>query len=189
MKGARLLSGVGLALALGFCGTGAWTYAQARGDDTLAYGRARDAALHDGRRALAVLNTLDASTQQRAEAGVRAWRTAATGPLRDELGSTRARKGPSARGTVTEAAVTALDTRAGTAKLIATVRVDVTAVGSRTATPERKRLEAVLARDGDGQWRVRALSAVPRADDGTSASPSPGDASPAPGKPSKGGTS
>ncbi|MFD5625256.1 hypothetical protein [Streptomyces sp. NPDC127072] len=173
MRRADVLAGMGLALALGFCGTGAWTYAQARGDDSLAYGQARDAALDDGRHALAVLNTLDASTQKRAELGVRAWRTVATGPLRDELGSTRARTGPSARGAVTEAAVTALDIRAGTAKLIATVRVDVTPVGSKTATQERKRLEALLARDGDGQWRVRALGAVPQRDDGTSAAPSP----------------
>lgn len=173
MRLVNLLTGTGLALALGFCATGAWTYAQARGDDSLAYGQARDAALDDGRHALAVLNTLDASSQKRAEAGVRAWRTVSTGPLRDELGSTRPRTGPSARGAVTDAAVTALDTRAGTAKLIATVRVDVTPAGSRAATAERKRLEAVLARDGDGQWRVRALSAVPQADGGTSAPPSP----------------
>ncbi|MGW5176907.1 hypothetical protein ACWERY_21475 [Streptomyces sp. NPDC004082] len=180
MRGARALAGAGLAVALAFCATGAWTYAQARSDDTLAYGRARDTALDDGRHALAVLNTLDASTQKRAEVGVRAWRTVATGPLRDELGTTRARQGPSARGTVTEAAVTALDTRAGTAKLIATVRVDVTPVGSRTATPQRKRLEAVLARDGDGRWRVRALGAIPQAGDGASESPAP--------RKSKGGT-
>ncbi|MFE2826985.1 hypothetical protein [Streptomyces sp. NPDC059271] len=173
MRLVNVLTGTGLALALGFCATGAWTYAQARSDDALAYGRARDAALDDGRHALAVLNTLDASSQKRAEVGVRAWRTVSTGPLRDELGGTRPRTGPSARGAVTDAAVTALDTRAGTAKLIATVRVDVTPVGSRTATPERKRLEAVLARDEDGQWRVRALSAVPQADGGTGASPSP----------------
>ncbi|MFD6494361.1 hypothetical protein [Streptomyces sp. NPDC060188] len=185
MRRANVLTGAGLALALGFCATGAWTYAQARGDDSLAYGQARDAALGDGRHALAVLNTLDASTQQRAEAGVRAWRTVASGPLRDELGSARPQTGPSARGAVTEAAVTALDTRAGTAKLIATVRVDVTPVGSTSATPERKRLEAVLARDGDGQWRVRALSAVPQGDGGTSASRSSSSSS----SPGKGATS
>jgi Mce-associated membrane protein len=152
-----------LALALGFCGAGAWSYAQARGDDSLAHGRARDAALADGREALAVLHTLDASSPQRARAGIRAWRAASTGPLGDELARTEARSGASARGTVTEAAVTALDTRSGTAKLIATVRVEVTPAGAKTPTTDRKRLEAVLARTGDGEWKVRALSAVPLA--------------------------
>jgi Mce-associated membrane protein len=163
MKPGRIAAVAGLALALGFCGTGAWTYAQARGDDALAYGRERDAALTDGRRAVAVLNTLDASSKERARSGIRAWQTASTGPLRDELGRTEPRTGPSSRGTVTEAAVTALDTRAGTAKLIAAVRVEVTRSGSRTPTTDRKRLEAVLARTGPGEWKVQALSAVPLA--------------------------
>ncbi|MEU5086131.1 hypothetical protein [Streptomyces sp. NPDC021356] len=166
MRRARVLTGAGLALALAFCGTGAWTYAQARGDDSLAYGRERDAALADGRRAIAVLTTLDASSRQQAQAGIKAWRDASTGPLQDELGRTAPKTGASARGTVTEAAVTALDTRAGTAKLIATVRVDVTPAASKTPntpktpTTDRKRLEAVLVRTGDDEWKVKALDAV-----------------------------
>ncbi|MEW1605678.1 hypothetical protein [Streptomyces sp. NPDC093808] len=161
MRRARILAGTGLALALGFCGAGAWTYTQARTDDGLAYGRERDAALADGRRALAVLTTIDASTRQRAERGVREWRDVSTGPLREELGATGARAGASARGTVTEAAVTALDTRSGTAKLIATVRVEVTPPGTGKPAVDRKRLEAVLARTGEDVWKVKALSAVP----------------------------
>ncbi|WP_030859600.1 hypothetical protein [Streptomyces sp. NRRL S-37] len=161
MRGARILTGAGLVLALGFCGTGAWTYAQARTDDSLAYGRERDEALADGRAGIAALTTLDASTRQRAERSVRAWRAASTGPLREELGRTGAEAGASARGTVTEAAVTALDTRSGTAKLIATVRVEVTPAGTKRPATDRKRLEAVLARTGEGEWKVRALSAVP----------------------------
>ncbi|MFD7710743.1 hypothetical protein ACFV6E_37920 [Streptomyces sp. NPDC059785] len=164
MRRARVLTGAGLALALAFCGTGAWTYAQARGDDSLAYGRERDAALADGRERLAVLNTLDASSEDRARAAIQDWRAASTGPLRKELGATRPAVGASARGTVTEAALTALDTRAGTAKLVATVRVEVTPAGSKTATTDRKRLEAVLARTDGGDWKVKALSAVPLAE-------------------------
>lgn len=163
MRRARVLTGAGLAVALAFCGTGAWTYAQARGDDSLAYGRERDEALADGRAAIAVLNTLDASSRQRARAGIEDWRAASTGPLRDELRETAPRTGASARGTVTEAALTGLDTRAGTAKIIATVRVEVTPEGKKTPTTDRKRLEAVLARTGEGEWKVRALNAVPLA--------------------------
>ncbi|CAM5551080.1 hypothetical protein [Streptomyces pilosus] len=161
MRAARVLGGVGLAVAVAFCGTGAWTYAQARADDALAHGRERDRVLADGRERVAVLTTLDASTRQRAATGIRAWRDASTGPLREELDGTGAETGASARGTVTEAAVTALDTRAGTAKLIVTVRVEVTPAGTKRATTDRKRLEAVLARTGEGEWKVKALSAVP----------------------------
>ncbi|MEV6081933.1 hypothetical protein [Streptomyces parvulus] len=161
MRRARILGAAALALALGVCGTGAWAYAEARTDDSLAYGRERDEALADGRAGVAVLTTLDASTRQRAERGIRDWRAVSTGPLREELGGTEAAAGASARATVTEAAVTALDTRSGTAKLIATVRVEVTPAGGKRAATDRKRLEAVLARTGEGEWKVRALSAVP----------------------------
>ncbi|WP_399884610.1 hypothetical protein ACGH7X_12330 [Streptomyces sp. BBFR51] len=161
MRRARVLTGAGLALALALCGTGAWTYAQARTDDSLAYGRERDEALADGREGIAVLTTLDASTRQRAERSIRDWRDVSTGPLRKELGGTEAKTGASARATVTEAAVTALDTRSGTAKLIATVRVEVTPAATKKPSTDRKRLEAVLTRTGEGEWKVRALSAVP----------------------------
>ncbi|MEU5915423.1 hypothetical protein [Streptomyces sp. NPDC047141] len=161
MNRAKILAAVALAVALGFCGTGAWTYAQARTDEEIGFSRERDTALAEGRSRLTVLNTLDASTLARAEAGIKAWREASTGPLRTELGRTTPAVGASARATVTEAALTALDARAGTAKLIATVRVDVTPRGSSAATSDRKRLEAVLTRTDGDTWRVAALSAVP----------------------------
>ncbi|KAF2780324.1 hypothetical protein [Streptomyces sp. OM5714] len=171
MRRARILTGTGLALALAFCGTGAWTYTQARTDDALAHGRERDEALADGREGIAVLTTLDAASRQSAERSIRNWRDVSTGPLRKELGDTEAKAGSSARGTVTEAALTALDTRSGTAKLIATVRVEVTppggagTAGTKKPAIDRKRLEAVLARTGEGEWKVRALSAVPVAEE------------------------
>ncbi|MFU0243069.1 hypothetical protein ACKI1J_46185, partial [Streptomyces scabiei] len=88
MRRAGILTGAGLVLALGVCGTGAWTYAEARTDDALAYGRERDEALADGRDGIAVLTTLDAATRQRAERSIREWRGVSTGPLREELGDT-----------------------------------------------------------------------------------------------------
>ncbi|MEV1018927.1 hypothetical protein [Streptomyces sp. NPDC050264] len=157
----RALAGVGLAAAVALCGTGAWSYAQARGDDDLAYGRARDAALADGRAAVATLSTLDASTAAHAKAGVTTWKTVTSGPLRTQLGRLSPAAGASSRGVVTDAAVTALDDRAGTAKLIATVRVETTPKDAKSPTTDRKRLEAVLSRDPDGTWKVKTLSAVP----------------------------
>ncbi|MEU4082241.1 hypothetical protein DEJ45_31395 [Streptomyces venezuelae] len=161
MRRGRVVGAAALVVALGFCGTGAWTYTQACTDETLAFGHARDTALAQGRDRLTVLNTLDASTREHAETGIRAWREASTGPLRTELGRTQPTVGASARATVTEAALTALDTRAGTAKLIATVRVDVTPRGGGAPSTDRKRLEAVLTRTAENTWRVAALSAVP----------------------------
>ncbi|WP_394434620.1 hypothetical protein [Streptomyces sp. SGAir0957] len=163
----RALAGVGLAVAVAVAlgGAGAWSYAQARGDDDLAYGRARDAALADGRAAVATLTTLDASTAARAKADVAAWRSVSSGPLRAELGRAAAPSvGASTRGVVTDAALTALDDRAGTAKLIATVRVETTPKNAESPTTDRKRLEATLTKASGDTWKVKALSAVPVAE-------------------------
>ena len=72
MRRGRILGAAALVAALGFCGTGAWTYAQARTDEGLAFSRERDTALAEGRARLTVLNSLDASTRAQAEAGIRA---------------------------------------------------------------------------------------------------------------------
>ncbi|MEU3217290.1 hypothetical protein [Streptomyces sp. NPDC006971] len=147
------------------CALGGWSYARARGDDTLAYAKSRDAALAAGRHHLARLNSLDGKDARSVDEGLRQWLDASTGPLHDQLARTRKkdasdlrRSGGTARGTVTDAALTALDERAGTAELIATVDVRIT---SRTGRPgtERKRFEATLARTGDG-WKVKALTAI-----------------------------
>ncbi|MDQ0792737.1 hypothetical protein [Streptomyces sp. B1I3] len=148
------------------CALGGWSYAQARGDGTLSYAKARDAALADGRRHLARLNTMDGKDAGSVTAGLTAWLGSSTGALHDRLESTRKQdevaltgSGATARGTVTDAALTALDERAGTAALIATVDVEVTERGGRAGT-ERRRFEATLARTGDG-WKVKALDAIP----------------------------
>ncbi|MER7036724.1 hypothetical protein [Streptomyces microflavus] len=153
-----------LAAAL-VCSLGTWSYAQARSDRTLSYAKARDAALAQGKRHLATLNSLDGKDATSVTTGLRAWRDSSTGPLHDQLkrsSATDARTlttaGDTARGKVTSAALTALDDRTGTAELIATVDVRVT---PRTGTPgtQRKRFTVTLARTGDG-WKVKALTAM-----------------------------
>jgi Mce-associated membrane protein len=151
------------AVALAVCGAGAWSYAGTRGDDALSYGKARDAALADGTRDIARLNTVDAA---HAAADLDRWLDATTGPLHDRMSTTHSadaatvkQSGTSTRGEVTAAAVTELDTRAGTAKLIATVEVHLTP-SAGTPTTDRKRFEADLSRTGDG-WKLSALTAVP----------------------------
>ncbi|MFB4420275.1 hypothetical protein C5F59_004180 [Streptomyces sp. QL37] len=152
--------------ALLVCALGGWSYAQARGDGDLAYAKARDAALADGRSHLARLNSMDGKSAASVRSGLTAWLAASTGPLHDRLESSRKKdtaelteSGATARGKVTDAALTALDERAGTAALIATVDVAITPRTGKGGT-ERKRFEATLARTGDG-WKVKALDAIP----------------------------
>ncbi|MGW6274109.1 MULTISPECIES: hypothetical protein [unclassified Streptomyces] len=146
-----------------FCGFSGWSYAQTRADADLAHARDRDSALAAARRHIAVLNTMDGKDVR---ASLRAWTAVAEGPLADELrrtgdaaATTLEQEGTTTRATVTDAAVLALDTRAGTARVIATVRVEVTA-RTGTSTTDRKRFEAGLAETGAG-WRLSSLTAVP----------------------------
>lgn len=155
-----------LLVAVLICALGGWSYAQARGDDTLAYAKARDAALTDGKRHLTRLTSLDGSDAGSVKTGLTGWLDASTGPLHEQLERTRSKdageltkSGATARGKVTEAALTALDERAGTASLIATVDVEVSPRTGKGGT-QRKRFEATLARTGDG-WKVEALTAIP----------------------------
>ncbi|MGW1865791.1 hypothetical protein ACWCPS_09530 [Streptomyces mauvecolor] len=153
----RALVVAALTASLAFAAFAGWAYLEARDDSTAAYAASRDAALKAGRTQIAALSTLDAAHP---DAALRAWLDASTGPLHDELRRTGAGKPTaSARGSVTDAAVTELDDRSGTAKLIATVQVQLTPAGG-TATTDRKRFEATLERTGSG-WKLKALGAVP----------------------------
>jgi Mce-associated membrane protein len=152
-----------LTAALLLCGLSAWSYADTRGNSALSYGKARDSALDSGRRGVARLNTVDSAHVDR---DLDSWLGVTTGPLHDQL--TRTHKSDAATmkgaatstvGTVTDAAVTELDTRAGTAKIIATVQVRLTPK-SGAATTDRKRFEADLSRTA-GTWKLAALTAVP----------------------------
>ncbi|WP_435177211.1 hypothetical protein [Actinacidiphila sp. bgisy145] len=152
-----------LTVALLLAGYSAWSYVDTRGDGALSYGKARDAALAAGTRGVARLNTVDAAHVAR---DLDDWLGVTTGPLHAQLTRTHASDtatmkaaATSTRGTVTDAAVTELDTRAGTAQLIVTVQVRLTPAAG-TATTDRKRFEANLSRT-DGTWKLAALTAVP----------------------------
>ncbi|MHC0433699.1 hypothetical protein ACX6XY_26540 [Streptomyces sp. O3] len=145
------------------CAAGGWTYATAHGDADTAYAHSRTEALSAARAHIATLNSRNGDD---VDASLRRWRNAAHGPLKDELrrtgddsAETLAAEGSTLRATVTDAAVTALDTRAGTAEAIATVRVEVTPRGGEPTT-DRKRFAATLARTGAG-WKLSSLTAVP----------------------------
>ncbi|MCK8680635.1 hypothetical protein [Streptomyces lichenis] len=163
MTARRLLRTVILPVALAVCGFSGWRLHQALTDPGTAAARARDSALADGRSRIARLNSADPA---RGGADLDAWLDATTGPLhheyrrlRDQRAAAPAESGTATTARVTDAALTSLDERAGTARMIATLRIEAAARGGER-TADRGRFEAVLARTGDG-WKLTSLSAVP----------------------------
>ncbi|AZM46530.1 hypothetical protein DMB38_12505 [Streptomyces sp. WAC 06738] len=157
-----LAAALAVALVLAFAGFSAWRYAAAATRDDLAFGRERDRVLAAGQEHIGTLNSIDAADP---DAGLARWEEATTGPLHEDLRRSRAasagavdRAGVTVRATVTEAAVTELDPRAGTAKALATVRVE-TSGGAEGERTDRKRFEAGLERTGDG-WKIASLTAI-----------------------------
>ncbi|MFD0684253.1 hypothetical protein [Actinomadura fibrosa] len=125
--------------------------------------RDRDLVLRAARQQIAVLNTMDCD---HVDDGLRAWLDVSTGPLHDQLRRDEpqnrtkiAQSRTGATATVTGAAVTSLDARAGQAKVIASVHVTLTLRGG-APTLQRKRFEAGLARTPAG-WRLQSLTAIP----------------------------
>ncbi|MEV6104150.1 hypothetical protein AB0M28_05450 [Streptomyces sp. NPDC051940] len=159
---ARVVWALCAALALGTGGWGGYAYASASGDDSLAYAKERDRVLDQGTARLTQLTSIDAKD---VPGGLRQWLDATTGALRAELAAkqesnaaTLKAGGTTTRARVTDAAVTQLDTRAGTAKLIAALRVEVTGSSAQPAT-DRKRFEVNLDRTDDG-WKIKSITAL-----------------------------
>ncbi|OLT19365.1 hypothetical protein BJF79_47825 [Actinomadura sp. CNU-125] len=155
--------GVGVVVAavvfLGWSGWSVWR------DDPAASGPAGERAvvLRAAEREIAALNSMDGTN---VDAGLRGWLGATTGALhaqlrRDEAANRRkiGESGTDAAATVTGAAVTSLDERAGTAEVIAAVRVRLTLKGGEP-TMQRKRFAAELARTPQG-WKLESLTSVP----------------------------
>lgn len=158
----KVMLGVVVA-ALVFAGWGGWTWFQAGNDDSLAYAKARDEVLSVARTQVATLTTLDAHD---VDGGIDRWLAVSTGGLRDELAATDAKTretlknaGTVATGRVLDAAVSELDTRAGTAKLLVSVEISTVKDGS-PAVAKRNRFVAGMSRV-DGGWKLSALDQVP----------------------------
>lgn len=158
----KVMLGV-VVLALAFAGWGGWTWWQAGTDDSLAYATARDEVLAAGRTQVATLTTLDAHD---VDGGIQKWLAVSTGGLRDQLAATDAttRKtladaGTVATGRVLDAAVSELDTRTGTAKLLVSVEISSVTDGSPPVA-KRNRFVAGMSLV-DGGWKLSALDQVP----------------------------
>jgi Mce-associated membrane protein len=94
------------------------------------------------------------------------WLSVTTGPLHEELSTTSAptrdrlrQAGTVATGTVLDAAVSELDRRAGTAKLLVSVEIATGKPGEANST-KRNRFVASLTRSG-ADWKLSALDQVP----------------------------
>lgn len=173
---ARALLACALLAAALCCALGARQLTRALDDPDRRYAAAHRQALADGTRGIARLGTLDRGTPDQGTPDRRTpvpadWLDATAGELHDSLGRLPGLQGqPAARSTVTSAAVTDLDVRAGTAHLIAVLRVDLrTADTPQSGTPqsgtpqsgtERRRVEATLRRTGGG-WKITELVTVP----------------------------
>jgi Mce-associated membrane protein len=154
---------VALGLAVGFTGFAGWTYLHTRNDDRLAFASDRDSVLRTGRSQVAVLTTLDSHD---VDGALNRWLSITTGPLHDQVAATsEATKttlrsaGTVATGTILDAAVSELDQRAGTAKLLVSVEITTAKPGQPDAA-KRNRFVVGLSRD-QGDWKLSALDQVP----------------------------
>ncbi|MWA07146.1 hypothetical protein F8568_043790 [Actinomadura sp. LD22] len=163
LAGWGLIGWAAILAAAAFLGWTAFTLFPAGGARDSGPERERDLVLRSTGREIAALNTMDRSDPS---AGLKAWLDASTGPLHDQLQrdepANRAKIGASrtsASATVTGAAVTSLDTAAGKARVIASVRVTLTPQGG-APTLQRKRFEAGAVRTADG-WKLESLTSIP----------------------------
>ncbi|WP_059011085.1 hypothetical protein [Streptomyces specialis] len=150
-----------------FTAYSAYSYWDTSGDEPLEFAKTRDAVLDAGERHIERLNSMDADD---VEDGLAAWLDATGGALHEELARENDESaevltevGTTTRATVTDAALLQLDTRAGTARMIASVRVESTPRGGE-ATTDRKRFEAGLGHTDDG-WKLTSLTALTTAAD------------------------
>jgi len=149
-------------LASGFAGWAGLEWRGAAADETVSYAATRDEVERIGREHVAVLTTLD---YHDVDAGIERWLTVSTGALHDELAATDAATRQTLRdnatvstGRVLDAAVSELDTRTGTAKMLVSVEISSARDGA-PPTSKRNRFVAAMVAEGDG-WKLSALDQV-----------------------------
>jgi Mce-associated membrane protein len=152
-----------LVVAVAFAGWSGWSWWTTGHNEDVALAKDRDQVLRAGRQEVAALHTIDYRT---VNTGLNTWLNATTGQLNTELHRNLAasrtqltKQQATTTGTVTAAAVTAVDRHAGTAQLIATVTIQVTRAGAKPST-DRNRYQATLARTPSG-WKLSTLISLP----------------------------
>lgn len=150
-------------LALAFAGWAGLEWRGAAADETVGYATTRDEVERIGREQVATLTTLD---YHDVDGGIERWLAVSTGALRDELAGTDAATRQTLRdnatvstGRVLDAAVSELDTRTGTARLLVSVEISSAKDGA-PPTAKRNRFVAAMVAEGDS-WKLSALDQVP----------------------------
>jgi Mce-associated membrane protein len=149
-----------VALAVGFAAWAGTRYASAASSPALSAGQVRDAAMSAGTREIADLNTVSvhsvATWEQR-------WLDDTTGAEHIKIQQTNpaaaaqiAKVKTSSVATVTDAALTALDPRAGSARIIATVSIaQANAAGASDTVANRYIATLTLTSAG---WKISSLT-------------------------------
>ena len=150
-------------LAAGFAAWSGWSLYRASNAGPPAAAQLRDQVLQAGEQAVQNFNTLD---YRKVAAGLALWEQSSTGPLHAEIVAghaqftqqiERTRTVTTAR--ILDGALTALNTRAGTASIMVAVQITVTPVSGTPAT-KQSRLLGTLTRTTSG-WKLSALGQVP----------------------------
>jgi Mce-associated membrane protein len=157
-----LITALGLLIAaVLFAAFGGWSWASAPRPPAEA--QVRDQALREGEQAVLNLSTL---SYRHVQAGLRLWEQSSTGTLRSQIVSgekafveqiAQAKTVTTAR--ILDGALTSLNTRTGTASIVAAVEITVTP-GSGTADVKQSRLEGTLRLTSSG-WKLSALTQAP----------------------------
>lgn len=159
-------------IAAGFAAWTGWSWYDAEHSGSVTGARVRDEVLREGQQAVQNFNTLD---YRHLDQGLNLWEESSTGTLRSQITAGRARFEQQIRkartvstATVLDAALTALNRQAGTARLIVALQITVRPQAGPPTT-KQSRLEGTLQRTSSG-WKLASLGQVPV---GTAA-PSPG---------------
>ncbi|MFI9558083.1 hypothetical protein [Nonomuraea endophytica] len=143
-----------------------WAWIGAVGDDGLRYSRLRDEVVRSGSQAVQNLNTLSHRTVER---DLALWEDSTAAQLHQQIVQGRAaftaeiaKAGTATSAKVLEAALTELDEAAGTARIIAAVRITVVPPQGEPVV-KKTRLVGELTRTSGG-WKLAALTQAP---DGT----------------------
>jgi Mce-associated membrane protein len=137
--------------------------ARLENDDTINFSRARDEVRRSGEADIVTFNTMD---YQHVDESFDNWEKVSTGELHSEVVAHRASGKQTVENaktrttaTILTAAVTQLDERAGSATMIAALRLEVTVEGGQP-TPKHQRIQATLQRT-DGGWKLSGINYVP----------------------------
>lgn len=150
-------------LAVAFAVVSAVWLARAKPSGDVQFANARDAVLVDAQTDIQTINTLD---YRKTDSGLDAWLDVSTGTQRAQVAQARSsiasqvtQQKAITSGQVLAAAVVALDDRAGTATVIATVEQNVS-LGGKAPVKKRDRYAADMSRIG-GSWKISSITLVP----------------------------